>query len=104
MALRNVISPWAGNAAGTCVNSFYVSVKCYNNFMINWNTDEVKFKKLHPKEYKLWRLTQLINYGLNREKLDAHEVKQAWPKIKDGLDPDKQKVIEFFLWDKKWRK
>ncbi len=45
--------------------------------MINWNTDEKKFKKLHPNEYKLWRLTQLINYGLDGEKLDVREVKQA---------------------------
>lgn len=72
--------------------------------MINWSTDEKKFKKEYPKEYKLWRLTQLINYGLDGEKLDEKEVKLAWPKIKDHLDPDKQKVIEFYLWGKKWRK
>ena len=72
--------------------------------MLNWNTDEKKFKKLHPKEYKLWRLTQLINYGLDGEKLDEKDVRFAWPKIKDRLDPDKQKVLEFFLWHKKWKK
>lgn len=71
---------------------------------MNWNTDEKKFKKFHPKEYKLWRLTQLINYGLDGEKLDEQEVRSAWPKIKDRLDPDKQKVLEFFLWRKSWKK
>ena len=29
--------------------------------MINWSTDEKAFKKKYPKEYELWRLTQLIN-------------------------------------------
>lgn len=72
--------------------------------MINWSTDEAKFKKKYPKEYKLWRLTQLINYGLDGEKLDAVAVKKAWPKIKDRLDMDRRKTIEFFVWGKKWHK
>src|SRR3990170_2543573 len=44
--------------------------------MINWSIDEKKFKKENPEEYRLWRLTQLINYGLDGEKLDREEVKQ----------------------------
>lgn len=72
--------------------------------MINWSVDVQKFKKKHPKEYKLWRLTQLINYGLDGEKLDEKEVKAAWPKIKERLDPDKQKAVEFFLWGTPWHK
>ena len=72
--------------------------------MFNWNADEKKFKKLHPKEYRLWRITQLINYGLDGEKLDGQEVKKVWTQIKDRIDPDKQKVIEFFLWNRKWRR
>lgn len=71
--------------------------------MINWNTDEEQLKKNHPKEYKLWRLTQLINYGLEGEKLDEKEVRAVWPKIKDRLNPDKRKVIEFYIWNKSWR-
>jgi len=72
--------------------------------MLNWNTDEQTFKKLRPQEYQLWRLTQLINYGLDGEKLDEQEVRSAWPKIKERLNPDKRKVLEFFLWNKKWRR
>lgn len=71
--------------------------------MYNWSTDEEKFKKKYPKEYKLWRLTQLINYGLDGEKLNRKEVKTAWPKIKDQLDPDFAKTVEFYLWGKPWR-
>ena len=65
--------------------------------MINWSTDEEAFKKNHPKEYKLWRLTQLINYGLDGEKLSEKEVKKAWPKIKDKLDPHTVVYLEFLL-------
>lgn len=72
--------------------------------MINWNTDDQRLKKDHPEEYKLWRLVQLINYGLEGEKLDEQEVKNAWPKIKNRLNPDKRKVLELLLWNKKWQK
>lgn len=68
--------------------------------MINWNTDEEKFKIKHPKEYKLWRLTQLINYGLDGEKLDKKEVIVAWPKIKNRLDPYKKRAMEYLIWGK----
>lgn len=71
--------------------------------MINWNTDEKRLKRLHPKEYKVWRLTQLINYGLEEEKLDEKEVRAAWLKIKDSLAINKRKTLEFLLWNKKWR-
>ncbi|MBI2040151.1 hypothetical protein HYT18_03690 [Candidatus Microgenomates bacterium] len=68
--------------------------------MYNWSVDEKRFKKENPKEYRLWRLVQLINYGLDGEKLDREEVKKAWPKIKDQLDPYKARAIEYLLWGK----
>ena len=68
--------------------------------MYNWSVDEKKFKKEHPEEYRLWRLTQLINYGLDGEKLDEKEVKKAWPKIKERLDPYKKRALEYILWNK----
>lgn len=68
--------------------------------MYNWSTDEKKFKKENPEGYRLWRLTQLINYGLDGEKLDRKELKKDWPKIKDNLDPYARRAIEFLLWGK----
>ena len=70
--------------------------------MINWSIDEQKFKKNNPHEYRLWRLTQLINYGLDGEKLDKKEIMSAWPSIKDRLDPYKARLIEYLLWDKQY--
>ena len=72
--------------------------------MYNWSTDEQKLKKENPEKYKLWKITQLINYGLDGEKLDKLEVKKVWPEIKDQLDPDKRKTVEFYIWGKKWRR
>lgn len=66
--------------------------------MINWSTDEKVFKKRYPKDYKLWKLTQLINYGLDGEKLDKKELKRAWPKINDRLDPDLKNYLQILLW------
>ena len=69
--------------------------------MYNWSVDEEKFKKKYPKEYKLWRLTQLINYGLDGEKINKKELVAAWPKIKDRVDPYLKNYLEFLVWPKK---
>ena len=68
--------------------------------MYNWSTDEKKLKKENPRGYKIWRLEQLINYGLDGEKLDREEVKKAWSKIKDNIDPYKKRLLEYLLWGK----
>ena len=60
-----------------------------------------KFKKEDPKAYKIWRIQQMINYGLAGEKLDEKEVKKYWKKIKDKLDPQYRKYLEILLWNKK---
>jgi hypothetical protein len=69
--------------------------------MYNWSVDEKKFKKKHPKAYELWKLTQLINYGLGREKLDKKKLIIAWPKIKDRVDPNAKGYLEYLLWGKR---
>lgn len=71
--------------------------------MLNWNTDEERFKKEDPEGYRLWRLTQLINYGTDGEKLNREEVKAAWPKIKEYIDPYKRRLIEYILWGKMYK-
>jgi len=67
--------------------------------MHNWSVDEKLFKKLDPQGYKIWRIQQLINYGLDGEKLSRREVKKHWSKL--YLDPDTKKYLEFLLWPKK---
>ena len=68
--------------------------------MYNWSTDEKKLKKDYPAEYKIWRLLQLINYGLDGEKLDFKEIKTLWPKIKNRVEGVvKRKYLQFLLND-----
>lgn len=70
--------------------------------MNHWSVDKEKFKKEDPEGYRLWRLIQLINYGLDGEKLDREEVKKAWPKIKGHLDPYSKRAIEFLIWGRQY--
>lgn len=66
--------------------------------MFNWSVDTKKFKKENPKEYRLWKITQLINYGLDGEKLNKKEVVKAWTKIADRIDPNTKTFFEYLLW------
>ena len=68
--------------------------------MLNWNTDEERFKKEDPGGYRLWRMTQLINYGTDGEKLNREEIKAAWPKMKENVDPYVARLFEYLLWGK----
>lgn len=67
--------------------------------MHNWSVDESYLKKF-PKKYQLWRLEQLISYGLDGKKLDKKKVIANWEYLKKRLDPKRKELIEFFLWPK----
>ncbi|MBL7078615.1 hypothetical protein ISS42_03080 [Candidatus Shapirobacteria bacterium] len=69
--------------------------------MYNWSVDEKQFKKQNPREYRLWRLTQLINYGLDGERIDQQEFKVSWSEIKDKIDPKTRLYLEYLVWNKK---
>lgn len=67
--------------------------------MHNWNIDITKLKK-NPEKLIIWRLEQMINYGLDEKKLNRKEVVRFWDQIKDNLDPYKRRAIEYLLWGK----
>lgn len=67
--------------------------------MYNWSVDE-KYIKKYPKEYKLWKLEQLLSYGLDGEKIDKKDVLKNWEYLKTRLDNDKRNLLEFLLWKK----
>lgn len=70
--------------------------------MFNWSTDEEKLKKENPRAWRLWRITQLIDYGLDGEKLKKSEIIKYWSEIKDEIDPYKKRLIEFLIWGKQY--
>ena len=60
--------------------------------MYNWSVDLKELKK-DKEAYTIWRLQQLINYGLSGERLNKRLVKKYWDKL--YLDPAKKKYLKF---------
>jgi hypothetical protein len=68
--------------------------------MKNWAVDIKQLKK-NPQKYQLWKIEQLINYGLEgNERIAESELRKYWPQIKDRLDPYKKRYLEYLLWGK----
>lgn len=62
--------------------------------MYNWSVDESALKK-HPKKHAIWKLEQLINFGLNGEKISRKLLKKYWNKIR--IDPARRRFLHFLL-------
>ncbi len=64
--------------------------------MYNWNTDICSFRS--KKEYALWKLNQLVNFGLGGEKLNLRLIKKYWDKL--SLDTKRKRFLKFLIWGK----
>jgi hypothetical protein len=62
--------------------------------MYNWSVDIKELKK-DKEKYAVWRLEQMVNFGLDKDKLSARELKKYWPKFR--LDPNKKKYLAMLL-------
>jgi hypothetical protein len=67
--------------------------------MYNWSTNEKQFKKADPKGYQIWRMEQMINYGLQDEKLSERLLRKHWDEI--YMDAPTRKYLGRLLWPKK---
>lgn len=63
--------------------------------MYNWSTDTTELKK-YPEKYAIWKLEQLINYGLDGEKIDKKLLIKYWDKIR--IDKHYREYLKFLLW------
>jgi len=63
--------------------------------MHNWSVDTTFLKK-DKKQYEIWKLEQLINFGLNGEKLDTNLLIKYWKEIR--IDPKRRDLLSFWLW------
>lgn len=63
--------------------------------MYNWSTDEKELQKDEPR-YTIWKLEQLINFGLNGNKLDERALKTYWPQM--TLDPARKRFLSLLLY------
>lgn len=66
--------------------------------MHNWGVDEKQLKK-DKKQHTIWRLEQMVNFGLDGKKLNEQKLKENWPKLR--LDPKKKSFLSFLLWPAK---
>ncbi len=66
--------------------------------MYNWNTDTTELKK-NPEKYAIWKMEQMINYGLDGEKLDTKLVIKYWDKLR--IDQQKRDLLAFLIWQKR---
>lgn len=66
--------------------------------MYNWTVDIKQLKK-DKKKFSIWKLEQLVNFGLNGEKLSMADLKKHWSKL--DLDPKKKKYLSLILWPAK---
>lgn len=62
--------------------------------MKHWSVDTERLKK-DPEAYSVWKLEQMINFGLGEEKIKKEEISLYWDKI--NLDPHKKKFLAFLL-------
>ncbi|MDO8498736.1 MAG: hypothetical protein Q7S44_03035 [bacterium] len=65
--------------------------------MYNWNIDTTELKK-DSRKYTKWKLEQMINFGLNGEKIKEKELRKYWHEL--DIDLARRKVLVFWLWHK----
>ncbi|MBI1984596.1 MAG: hypothetical protein HYS60_00595 [Candidatus Wildermuthbacteria bacterium] len=62
--------------------------------MYNWSTDENKLKK-DKHAYAIWKLEQMVNFGLNGKKLKTGELRKYWKEL--NLDPSRKQFLKLLL-------
>ena len=62
--------------------------------MKNWSTNTKKLKK-NKEKYAIWKLEQLVNFGLGKKKIKKSELKKYWDII--DIDLAKRKFLALFI-------
>ncbi|OGW71057.1 MAG: hypothetical protein A2047_02040 [Omnitrophica bacterium GWA2_41_15] len=62
--------------------------------MKNWSAN-ISLLQKDAEKFAAWRLEQLINFGLDQEKINLNDLKKYWNKIK--IDPCKKKFLALFI-------
>lgn len=65
--------------------------------MYNWSVDTTELKK-DKKKYTIWRLEQMVNFGLRGDKINRQELKKYWSFL--NLDEKRKKFLSILLWPK----
>lgn len=62
--------------------------------MYNWSVDTRRLKK-DKQKYKIWKLEQMINYGLRGKKLDRKVLVKYIDKL--SIDPHKKRFLKMII-------
>ncbi|MBI5147980.1 MAG: hypothetical protein HZA37_02405 [Parcubacteria group bacterium] len=62
--------------------------------MRNWSTDTTELEK-NPEQYAIWKLEQMVNFGLQGEKLNRQLLEKYWDKI--AIDSSRRKYLRHIL-------
>ena len=62
--------------------------------MYNWSTDEEQLKK-NPEKYAIWRLEQMVNFGIGGEKIREADLRKYWDQI--DIDEWRRKFLAVLL-------
>jgi len=62
--------------------------------MYNWSVDEKELKK-DKEKYAIWKLEQMVNFGLGGKKLKITELKKYWNKLK--IDSARKRLLQILL-------
>lgn len=65
--------------------------------MYNWSTDTTVLKK-DKEKYAIWKLKQMVNFGLNGKKLKKAELLKYWSKL--HIDPARKRFLRLLLDEK----
>ena len=65
--------------------------------MYNWSTNTSKLKQ-NPQKYAIWKLENLINFGLNGQKINRKQLIKHLPSL--NIDPPKKRFLDFLLTSK----
>ena len=65
--------------------------------MYNWSTDTTELSK-NKRKFKLWKMEQMINFGLDGGKLNKADLIKYWNEL--NIDPQKRETLSFLLWPK----
>lgn len=62
--------------------------------MKNWSTNTKKLRK-DKEKFTIWKLEQMVNFGLGKKKIKRSELKKYWNVI--DIDPLKRKFLSLFI-------
>ena len=62
--------------------------------MYNWSTVEKNLKK-NNKIYSIWKIEQMVNFGLDGDKIKTSQIKKYWKFLK--IDPFRRKLLKLLL-------